>query len=150
MTAECPIATGSPEASIWGCPLAAASRGAGARVRSQLSAAAREQSPGHSPRPCRLDTFPQLLREAKSQESTCCFTYSCQRGKNRLNSGCCRHPIPCHCQLLSRVLLQHYKACAITPQAASILGHPRLQLCVVCEQKWSNVFWEAIPYGCLL
>lgn len=107
MRAEWPIAASSPKALIWGCPLVAASRRAGACVHSQLSAAAREQSPGHSPRPCRLDTFLQLLREAKSQESTCCFTYSCQQGKNKLNPGCCRLPIPCRCQLLSCALMQH-------------------------------------------
>lgn len=79
---------------------------AGARVHSQLSAAVWEQSPGH--RPCRLDTFLQLLSQAKSQESTCSFTYSCQGGKNRLNPGCSHWlPIPGCCQRLSRGLTQH-------------------------------------------
>lgn len=50
--------------------LAAECGGAGAEPRAQ---------------PAGLDTFLQLLREAKSQGSTCCFTYSCQRGENRLN-----------------------------------------------------------------
>lgn len=114
MRAECPIATSFPRALIWGgCPLAAA------HLRSQLSKAGREQSPGHSLPPCRLDTFLQLLREAKSQESTCCFTYSCQRGRNRLNPGCCQLPIPCCCRLLSCAPMQHQKADTITPQADS-------------------------------
>jgi len=64
-------------------------RGWGTRVLTAESCGA-----GAEPRawPCRLDTFLQLLREAKSQKSTCCFTYSCQRGKTRLKPGCCRLP----------------------------------------------------------
>lgn len=94
-------------------------RRAGARVCSQLSATVWEPSPGH--RPCRLDTFLQLLSGAKSQESTCCFTYSCQGGKNRLNPGCSHWlPIPRCCWCLPRALTQHEKADEITPRAGSV------------------------------